>query len=442
MIWKDFLEDVLQQRYVLILGNEIMLKEEYAGGDSDKYIRKKYRNRSDDKEDQSYKEFVVETKIDESHFNDKLRELLEMKIFRVIITTTVDDLLERILQKIWGNDLQVLNFYGEKNNDWCKEPKRNEFYETSPTLYYAFGKAESGSTFVSEEDDKLRTVAEWLDQNRNGFPSKIYSFLRSKKLLALGCKQHDWLFRFFWYSLRKDVISLNNATLQEHEESKGKVAIELDENDPLRYYLKRKGWLYDNNDKNKLPGYNNAMGFIDDFLKSLLICKENDNLGHLLHNNSLGGCFISYASEDFHFAMRLYLSLRERGFSVWIDHEKLLPGADYEERIENAIKECKVFLPILSGTILHDYECGKFSKPDDEKRYYLREWDIMMNRVQSKGGFKGEKPTIIPVLCEGFDLNSEAYRSLPWFGIADRTVFKKEEESLLRLIKGIEDLKL
>ena len=68
------------------------------------------------------------------YFNKHLYELLKLKLFRVVVTTTVDDLIERVMRDIWGDKLRVVDFYDE-DNDLKIIGNRNEFFETEPTLY-------------------------------------------------------------------------------------------------------------------------------------------------------------------------------------------------------------------------------------------------------------------------------------------------------------------
>lgn len=414
--WHKFLADIFQQKYVLVVGGEVQLKQTCAGGDSFKYLRKEYKA-SDDNEYNGRKDFLVDYKIDLSLFSDELKAILKKKIFRTIITTTTDDLLERVLREIWGDELKVLNFYGDTND--ISLVKKNEFNEPSPILYYAFGKAEPGMHFVDDEDDKLKAVADWLNQ-KDKFPITFYSYLVTKKMLALGCKQDDWLFRFFWYSLRKDVRVIRSdndteisRTVNEKEDAvKGKVAIELNESDEsLKKYLKRKGWLYEND----------AQRFMVDFLENMKLKKDNDVIQELLANRAMGNCFISYASEDFKTALNLYLILKDKGFSVWLDNDKLYPGDDYDNRIKSAIKQCNVFIPIITKNIEADYDNGKFNDYTENRRYYLKEWEMFIEKVK----WEKEKATIIPVLADGVSVGSEFYKNMPWVkSNCDKTVLE------------------
>jgi hypothetical protein len=59
--------------------------------------------------------------------------------------------------------------------------------------------------------------------------------------------------------------------------------------------------------------------------------------------------FIAYAAEDAPAAVRLYDSLRTRGYSAWLDRCKLLPGQNWPRRIEDAIAGSDFFIACFSS---------------------------------------------------------------------------------------------
>lgn len=61
--------------------------------------------------------------------------------------------------------------------------------------------------------------------------------------------------------------------------------------------------------------------------------------------------FVCYAHEDEDFVLKLSSNLRTRGTRVWVDRQDILPGADWDRSIEQAIKECARFLIVLSPSL-------------------------------------------------------------------------------------------
>jgi hypothetical protein len=58
--------------------------------------------------------------------------------------------------------------------------------------------------------------------------------------------------------------------------------------------------------------------------------------------------FLSYAHADCEAVRGLYARLKREGVDVWLDKEKLLPGADWELEIRKAVREADVVVVCLS----------------------------------------------------------------------------------------------
>jgi hypothetical protein len=58
--------------------------------------------------------------------------------------------------------------------------------------------------------------------------------------------------------------------------------------------------------------------------------------------------YLSYSRRDFEFVAELYQYLTKKGFSVWFDKESISPGEDWSVSTAQGIRECKIFLLILS----------------------------------------------------------------------------------------------
>lgn len=54
--------------------------------------------------------------------------------------------------------------------------------------------------------------------------------------------------------------------------------------------------------------------------------------------------FISYATEDYDKARRVYDDLKKAGVEPWLDRVDLLPGEKWKFAIKKAIRERKYFL--------------------------------------------------------------------------------------------------
>lgn len=58
--------------------------------------------------------------------------------------------------------------------------------------------------------------------------------------------------------------------------------------------------------------------------------------------------FISYSHQDKEVAQKLYTFFKDRNLNPWLDEEELLPGMKWKEKINDAIRDSRYFIPLLS----------------------------------------------------------------------------------------------
>lgn len=375
----DSLTDAIcRGEYILVLGADVLLKEEYGNGNSTVYIEEEFNKEypysfpTIDDRKREMKKFLAEGSwtYDLEEVSGDLIQLIKTRCFRVILTTTYDSYIEAVMREIYGEELRVMNFHKSKDRGIIFDEK-SEYDEIPPTLYYAFGKANSDELcdYTYSENDKIKLISQWLGVNA---PNNLIAYLKTKKILAIGCKFDDWHFRFFWYCLRQDFGCMM-----------GDVAISLEEGD--------------SSDK-KLSSYLKQIGVKDrgnsrEFIRELSFLLQNNQLYQEFQDRlRIGQIFISYASEDFHTTYQIATTLCEYGYKVWFDNVRLDGGDVYDRRIKDAIKQCTVFIPILSKQTKQD-----ISK--NEWRYYKdEEW------VQIKDNKNAQ---IIPITISGFNIATD-----------------------------------
>lgn len=392
--------DIYKGEYVLVLGSDVVLKEEYGGGNSTTYIESEFdkeplvcqtiehRKREIYKylqEDEEGEEGKCSWKYDLNEISEDLVRLIETKCFRIILTTTYDAYIETIMKEVYekgaGEKVEVLNFRDPMDKNFIFNSK-TEYGNIPPILFYAFGKAGSKhkNDYTYSENDKIKLISDWLGNNS---PKNLIDYLKNKKILAIGCKFDDWHFRFFWYCLRQDFGHMV-----------GDVAISLqDDNDSDKKLLK---YL----DQNDITDRGNSRAFLKKLSEELQYNSAYDEIRKKL---KFGDIFISYAHEDFPIAYQICTVLLEQGYNVWFDVDlkrdennniHLNPGNDYDTRILNAINQCKVFIPILSKQIRDDLK-------EEKWRYYKDvEWEIIKDNKLA---------TIIPLTIYGFDKNQDLH---------------------------------
>src|SRR3954469_5836526 len=96
--------------------------------------------------------------------------------------------------------------------------------------------------------------------------------------------------------------------------------------------------------------------------------------------------FLSYASQDAEAARRICEALRAAGVEVWFDQSELRGGDAWDGTIRKQIKECALFVPIISANTQARLE-----------GYFRLEWKLAEDRshLMAKG-----RPFILPVTVD------------------------------------------
>src|SRR3979409_2455504 len=98
------------------------------------------------------------------------------------------------------------------------------------------------------------------------------------------------------------------------------------------------------------------------------------------------GVFLSYASEDAAAAERICAGLRSAGIEVWFDQSELRGGDAWDHHIRNQIRDCALFVPIISS---HTQ-----GRPEG---YFRLEWDLAEQRSHM---IVRSKAFIVPVCID------------------------------------------
>jgi TolB-like protein len=85
--------------------------------------------------------------------------------------------------------------------------------------------------------------------------------------------------------------------------------------------------------------------------------------------------FLSYASEDAPAAQRIAEALRSAGVEVWFDREELRGGDAWDQKIRQQIRDCRLFVPIISANTEARLE-----------GYFRREWKLAVDRTEDMAG--------------------------------------------------------
>jgi hypothetical protein len=80
--------------------------------------------------------------------------------------------------------------------------------------------------------------------------------------------------------------------------------------------------------------------------------------------------FLSYARDDADAARRIADALRAFGLEVWFDQSELRGGDAWDAKIRKQIKECALFVPVISA-----------ATQERGEGYFRREWKLAVERT-------------------------------------------------------------
>jgi TolB-like protein/Tfp pilus assembly protein PilF len=140
--------------------------------------------------------------------------------------------------------------------------------------------------------------------------------------------------------------------------------------------------------------------------------------------NANKAVFLSYASQDAEAARRICESLRSGGVEVWFDADGGLEhGDEWDAKIRKQIKECVLFIPIISASTQARHE-----------GYFRIEWDLAAERAR---GIASGVAFILPVLIddtrEPEALVPDRFRAVQWTKLPGGVVTPEVKARYLKL---------
>jgi len=270
-----------------------------------------------------------------------LRELVSISAFNLFLTTTFDSLLESALnaERYGGQAFtQRFSFFPEAA-DKDLPVRKSEL--SRATVYHLLGHVGPSPEYVVWEEDALEFVCA-LHQHLPVM-EKLARDLKEHGLLILGLNFSDWLVRFFLRITKQSRLSESRANTEVLTVGPtaampenmvlffGGVSrnIQVIAADPVEFVAElARRW------REKHPA---AEGTAATFVPPPELEMPK------------GAIFLSYASEDQEAAKRVKAGLERYGCIVWYDRERLKPGGNWHNNLEDEVKEhCSLFLSVVS----------------------------------------------------------------------------------------------
>jgi len=136
--------------------------------------------------------------------------------------------------------------------------------------------------------------------------------------------------------------------------------------------------------------------------------------------------FLSYASQDAEAARHICEALRAVGLEVWFDQSALRGGDAWDASIRRQIKECALFVPIISANTQARVE-----------GYFRREWNLAAGRTLDMAD---DQTFLVPVVIDAtMDVNArvpEKFRDVQWTHLPGGDAPAAFADRVQRLLSG------
>jgi len=255
-----------------------------------------------------------------------------------------------------------------------------------PLVYQLLGRASTSPEYVINDEDTL----EFLFSLQSGArPEKLVSALDNHHLLIIGCHFSDWLGRFFLRTTKRRQLSIQRA----QREFLVGPAIET-HNPRLVHFLK--GFSYSTRIIDMQPAA--FVAKLAEKWAERIAPKPPPIIGPGKPPPSeedleipKGAIFISYSRADLESVKTLKRSLAEAAnldlwFDVWLDVDELKAGTFYEDKIQDNIRNCDLFIPVISRTT-----------EARVKGFFHREWNWAADHSL---GFAPNVEFVVPVVID------------------------------------------
>ena len=143
-------------------------------------------------------------------------------------------------------------------------------------------------------------------------------------------------------------------------------------------------------------------------------------------SDSTKAIFLSYAHEDAAAATRIADALRGFGMEVWFDQNELRGGDSWDGKIRSQIRECALFLPVISA-----------NTQSRSEGYFRREWRLAVDRTHDMADGRA---FLVPVVVDDTDeyaaLVPEDFRRVQWTKLAGGVPTPEFVAQVKRLLDG------
>lgn len=321
-----------------------------------------------------------------------LKRLAEIRHFNLFVTTGFDSLLETAINEArFDGEARTQTIAYALNKKEQDDLPPGGTAGGRPIVYHLFGKASPmPNSYAISDEDLIEFLHALQSENR---PENLLHRLENENLLLIGGNFPDWVARFFLRTMKRKRLSDSPAVLECLAEN----------------HLAREPGLvaYLAHFSRKTQIFHGTAEFVET-LWQRWSARQGDPADPVRTlwrpppaDMPEDAVFISYAREDAAAVRTLKDALEAAGLSVWFDLDRLGPGDTFDQKIEDNIRRCRLFMPVLSRTTQTRRE-----------GFFRREWNCALDRDRN---IDTSHRFIIPVaIDEGLDVNSlpKRYREI------------------------------
>jgi hypothetical protein len=347
-----------------------------------------------------------------------LVKLAGIRQFDLFVSLTFDALMADAINqaRFGGNAIaEHLAFAPNKVQDLPAE--RDKL--AHPVVYALLGKLSASPDYVITEEDTLEFL--YALQSEAKRPHLLFDELQNNHLLIIGCTFPDWLARFF----------IRIAKSRQLSTQRGETEILVDNaaasDSSLVVFLEH----FSYGTKIFPCG---AVEFVDELVKRwnarhpdpVATVKAVDVPAEAARDEmEPGAIFVSYAKEDLEAVQRLTKSFERAGLQIWFDKDRLEAGDQYDQKIRRNVKNCSLFLPVISRNTERRLE-----------GYFRREWRLAEERAL---GIADNVPFILPVVVddtpEYTENVPERFQKSQWTRLPSGVVTQEFEARMVQLVR-------
>ena len=330
-----------------------------------------------------------------------LEQLAGIGGFDLFVSLTFDDLLIRALNAArYSGEARTGRFaFCPESFEDLPGPRKNL---TAAAVYALFGRVSGSPEYVASDADLLEFVHALSSETRR--PLNLFDALQRSHLLFIGCAFPDWLARLVVRVTRKDDLFASR---------------------PVREFLVDAGTPGDPGMVTFFESYSQktrilpstAEHFVAELARRWAVHAGTTPVGapgatgaadnvppDALPEMRPGSVFLSYASEDRAAVDRVAARLESLGLDVWLDRRQLEPGDAYDRKIRRNIKECALFVPLISANAEARAE-----------GYFRLEWHLAHERTLTMApNVRFLLPVVIDAAKPYNDSVPESFNAVQW----------------------------